>query len=283
MAHSPAEIAAARKRDKATHTHLRKLAKRHGNARCADCGSNYPGWASLPHGVFLCIDCAQLHRRVGRHVSQVKAINTGTYLWHEDELNVMRTNGNALVNAMLLAHHPEGARATAQDLAFVQDKYERRRWAMSEQELQSASATAAAEEEEQRLQQRREEEQQTAAATVGAGVDAGDDWFEFVMGGDTQEPPNTISTSEGPLFSVSSFPSPSPHPESVGLVSVKQPELDEHEQQPPQSAETFDARLTGDLREDRHQKKVENVMAAFGPTRNAHRPFGDAFFSQFGV
>ena len=35
-----------------------------------------------------------MHRHLGRHISQVKAINTGTYLWMPYELQVMRSIGN---------------------------------------------------------------------------------------------------------------------------------------------------------------------------------------------
>jgi len=94
--------AAAQATDKESHAELKRLSRLPGNDTCADCGAPFPGWASLPHGVFVCIDCAQVHRHIGRHISQVKAINTGTYLWHEDEVEVMRRGGNALVNAVLL-------------------------------------------------------------------------------------------------------------------------------------------------------------------------------------
>ena len=50
----------------------------------------------LPHGIFVCIDCAQVHRNLGRHISQTKAINTGTYLWFPHEIQVMEEVGNAV-------------------------------------------------------------------------------------------------------------------------------------------------------------------------------------------
>ena len=51
---------------------LRALCKLPGNDVCADCTAVRPGWAALPHGVHICINCAQIHRHIGRHISQVR-------------------------------------------------------------------------------------------------------------------------------------------------------------------------------------------------------------------
>lgn len=66
---------------------LRSLAKRCGG--CADCGATANSWSSVNNGVFLCVDCAQIHRGVGTHVTKVKSCQ-GTYRWHPDEMAVMR-------------------------------------------------------------------------------------------------------------------------------------------------------------------------------------------------
>merc|ERR1719503_465328 len=81
---------AARELDKASHEFLNKLRAQPCNSECFDCTARKPGWAVLPWGVHICIDCAQVHRNLGRHVSQTKAINTGTYLWFDHERPVMR-------------------------------------------------------------------------------------------------------------------------------------------------------------------------------------------------
>jgi hypothetical protein len=83
----------ARKNDKASHRELKQLSRLPCNSTCADCDAMYPGWAALPHGIFLCIDCAQVHRAMGTHVSRVKNC-LGTYLWHPDEMAAMRAGGN---------------------------------------------------------------------------------------------------------------------------------------------------------------------------------------------
>ena len=68
------EKAAAAAADKKSHAELNAMRAKH--SECFDCCAKKPGWAVLPHGVFVCIDCAQVHRNMGRHISQTKAINT---------------------------------------------------------------------------------------------------------------------------------------------------------------------------------------------------------------
>jgi len=94
---TPEATAAARLADSASHKELNALRAHADNTECFECTAKRPGWAALPHGVFVCIDCAQVHRHMGRHVSQVKAINTGTYLWLPHEIAVMRALGNKRV------------------------------------------------------------------------------------------------------------------------------------------------------------------------------------------
>mmetsp|Transcript_18382 Transcript_18382/g.47347 ORF Transcript_18382/g.47347 Transcript_18382/m.47347 type:complete len:328 (+) Transcript_18382:84-1067(+) len=130
---SDADKVAARAADRASHAELKELARLPENSTCADCSATRPGWAVLPWGAFVCIDCAQLHRHIGRHVSQVKAFNTGTYLWFEPELAVMRAGGNARVTDTLCGAADAPSRpsrdATAETkLAYVRGKYVERLW-----------------------------------------------------------------------------------------------------------------------------------------------------------
>jgi len=124
----------ARRNDLATHARLKQLMKQPHNSECADCTATRPGWAALPHGVFVCIDCAQLHRGIGRHISQVKAINTGTYLWYPHEAAVMEQVGNKVARELCMGAAPSGISKpdrdapTSEKLAFVKSKYEQKRW-----------------------------------------------------------------------------------------------------------------------------------------------------------
>eukprot|EP00294_Goniomonas_avonlea_P006936 CAMPEP_0114551502 /NCGR_PEP_ID=MMETSP0114-20121206/6639_1 /TAXON_ID=31324 /ORGANISM="Goniomonas sp, Strain m" /LENGTH=256 /DNA_ID=CAMNT_0001736343 /DNA_START=173 /DNA_END=944 /DNA_ORIENTATION=+ len=126
------EKEAAQKADSRSHNELKQLLRRAENKECADCTASRPGWASLPHGVFICINCAQIHRHIGRHISQVKAINTGTYLWYPDEVDAMRDGNAEAARAYLVRGNPppkpsEHAPHSVKE-QYVRDKYEKKKW-----------------------------------------------------------------------------------------------------------------------------------------------------------
>ena len=130
---TPTEKQWAKDNDRRTMATLKQLCKTGANRVCADCSVKHPGWAVLPHGVHVCIDCAQVHRRIGRHISIVKAINTGTYLWHENELDCMVNMGNERSTKLYLGGGGGGgnkapAKPKVTDEQFIRDKYEARRW-----------------------------------------------------------------------------------------------------------------------------------------------------------
>ncbi|KZF24767.1 ArfGap-domain-containing protein [Xylona heveae TC161] len=67
-----------------------------GNDRCADCQARNPGWASWSLGIFLCMRCAGLHRKLGTHVSKVKSLSMDT--WSIDQVENMKRTGNVTSN-----------------------------------------------------------------------------------------------------------------------------------------------------------------------------------------
>jgi len=127
-----ADKTAAKEVDKKAHAELNALRARACNAECFDCSAKKPGWAVLPHGVFICIDCAQVHRNMGRHISQTKAINTGTYLWFPHELAVMRAVGNGVAarayGADAMAAKPSRDAAPESKDLYTRRKYEQHFW-----------------------------------------------------------------------------------------------------------------------------------------------------------
>ncbi|KAL2861868.1 hypothetical protein BJX68DRAFT_260669 [Aspergillus pseudodeflectus] len=67
-----------------------------GNDRCADCSAMNPGWASWNLGVFLCMRCAALHRKMGTHISKVKSLSMDS--WSSEQVDEMKSHGNTIVN-----------------------------------------------------------------------------------------------------------------------------------------------------------------------------------------
>ncbi|KAI8991610.1 hypothetical protein BDF20DRAFT_810856 [Mycotypha africana] len=79
---------------------LNDLAKYPGNDRCADCNSKNPRWASYSLGIFLCIRCAGIHRKLGTHLSKVKSITMDQ--WSSAQIEMMReSGGNIVVNSRI--------------------------------------------------------------------------------------------------------------------------------------------------------------------------------------
>ncbi|EXJ78666.1 hypothetical protein A1O1_09067 [Capronia coronata CBS 617.96] len=75
---------------------LHELLRLPGNSQCADCGASNPAWASWNLGIFLCMRCASLHRKLGTHISKVKSLSMDT--WTAEQVENMKRNGNIAVN-----------------------------------------------------------------------------------------------------------------------------------------------------------------------------------------
>eukprot|EP01089_Gocevia_fonbrunei_P019613 TRINITY_DN69_c0_g1_i1.p1 TRINITY_DN69_c0_g1~~TRINITY_DN69_c0_g1_i1.p1 ORF type:complete len:350 (-),score=69.41 TRINITY_DN69_c0_g1_i1:85-1134(-) len=72
---------------------LKELLKEGGNRECIDCGAKGPQWASWSLGVFICINCAGIHRSLGTHLTKVKSATLDK--WTDEQLANMQSIGNA--------------------------------------------------------------------------------------------------------------------------------------------------------------------------------------------
>ncbi|KAH6609531.1 hypothetical protein Trco_002877 [Trichoderma cornu-damae] len=73
-----------------------------GNDQCADCHARNPAWASWSLGVFLCMRCAAIHRKLGTHISKVKSLSMDA--WTNEQVDNMRKVGNLASNKI---YNPE--------------------------------------------------------------------------------------------------------------------------------------------------------------------------------
>ncbi|OCH84352.1 ArfGap-domain-containing protein [Obba rivulosa] len=76
---------------------LLELVNQPGNDACADCKTRNPRWASHNLGIFICVNCASIHRKIGTHVTKVKSLTLDS--WTKEQVEHMRQNGNIKSNA----------------------------------------------------------------------------------------------------------------------------------------------------------------------------------------
>ncbi|EIW80024.1 ArfGap-domain-containing protein [Coniophora puteana RWD-64-598 SS2] len=76
---------------------LQELVAKPGNDVCADCKSRAPRWASYNLGIFLCVSCASIHRKLGVHISKVKSLTLDA--WTKENVETMQKVGNIKANA----------------------------------------------------------------------------------------------------------------------------------------------------------------------------------------
>ncbi|KAF3214531.1 hypothetical protein TWF679_004898 [Orbilia oligospora] len=118
------------------------IAKVPGNNQCADCRARNPGWASWSLGIFLCLRCAAIHRKLGTHISKVKSISLDT--WTNDQVDLMKRTGNVTSNATWnpdpLKHPAPVDLEDSESIMerYIRDKYEHGKFRRDRQQQQDS-------------------------------------------------------------------------------------------------------------------------------------------------
>ena len=76
-----------------------EIMKLDGNGKCFDCLRDNPTFASTNNAVFLCENCANIHRKLGYNISSIKSLINDQFT--PEEIALLKIGGNARFNNFL--------------------------------------------------------------------------------------------------------------------------------------------------------------------------------------
>ena len=69
------------------------------NQQCVDCLAQNPTFTSINNAVFLCSNCANAHRALGKNISEVKSLTNDQF--SPEEISLLKIGGNARFNTLM--------------------------------------------------------------------------------------------------------------------------------------------------------------------------------------